>query len=385
MRRTGVIISVVLLLLINIGFSLYLHHKHNQAARILSPLLENPFCEPSSQDKQSDLQQLAISRHNAITSAVEKVEPAVVSINVIKTEIGRRIVPFFGYVEPFRRKVPGLGSGVIFRADGYIITNAHVVNKATEIKVTLIDDRHFDGILVGIDTRHDIAIIKIETDEDIPFAKLGDSDQLIIGEWSIAVGNPYKFMIKDSNPSVSVGVISAVNRNFTETKDGKFYKEMVQTDAAINPGNSGGPLVNIYGEVIAINTFIFSESGGNIGIGFATPINRVKKIADELISYGKIRERWFGFQVQELNPIYASYLEATDVEGVIVSHVDSGGPAEKAGVKLEDIILKINDSAVTNTREAELSVSDIGVGELIKLTLLRKKKEITVVMTPEEL
>jgi len=222
-------------------------------------------------------------RINSITEAVKAVEPAVVSINVIKTEYVRAVSPFgFGFFDffgsiPLLRQVESIGSGVIYDPKGYIVTNAHVVSGATQIKVILPDKREFSGIVAGIDEIHDVAKIKI-TGNNLPVAEMGNSNDLIIGEWSIALGNPYGFLMNDSKPSVSVGVISAVNRNFAARQDRREYKSMIQTDAAINPGNSGGPLVNINGEVVGINTFIFSENGGNIGIGFAIPINSVRTI-----------------------------------------------------------------------------------------------------------
>ncbi len=344
---------------------------------------------PETQKKEADLSkqkntETLFSRRNAITNAVEKVEPSVVSINVIKTKIvRRRLSLFFNFYDEIPYNVKGIGSGVIFNENGYIITNAHVVEGATEIKIILTDNRQFDGEIIGLDEVHDIAILKIEG-ENIPHARLGTSDDLIIGEWSIALGNPYAFLIKDSKPSVSVGVISAVNRDFAENQDGKIYRRMIQTDAAINQGNSGGPLVNINGEVIGINSFIFSESGGNIGIGFAIPINRVKEVAQELIEYGKIREIWFGFKVQDLNPMLASYLGLKDLDGVLVNKVQENGPAAKAGLKKLDIITKINGLRIKDTADAELAVSDISVGDHLLIEVLRENKKIQIEILAKE-
>jgi serine protease Do len=340
--------------------------------------------------KERDLAEINIYRENSITRSVELVHPAVVSVNVIKTQVVRRHInpfenPFFGFFDnvPYKREVKGIGSGVIFSQEGYLITNAHVVEGATKIKIILSDGRQFDGNIVGYDSIHDIAILKIKG-KKLPCADLGKSSDLIIGEWAIAVGNPYGLLIKDSKPSVSVGVISAIDRNFAENKDGKVYRKMIQTDAAINPGNSGGPLVNIYGEVIGINTFIFSESGGNIGIGFAIPIDRVKKIADELIQHGKIRNIWFGFKVQDINPILASYLNLKNSDGVIVNVVEKNGPADKAGMMKSDIIIEINGNYIRNADDAELAVSDIAVGDEIELKVLRKNKEYKIVIDAVE-
>jgi serine protease Do len=221
-------------------------------------------------------------RESAITKAVRAVEPAVVSINVVKTEIIRGGNPFGGFFDffgfgPMQRQVQSIGSGVIYDPKGFIVTNAHVVEGATQIKVVLPDKREFDARIIGANVERDIAKLKIEG-SNLPFAKLGSSSDIIIGEWSIAVGNPYGFLMNDSNPSVSVGVVSAVNRSFAPRSDKRSYRNMIQTDTAINPGNSGGPLVNIKGEIIGINTFILSESGGNIGIGFAIPVDAVKAV-----------------------------------------------------------------------------------------------------------
>ncbi|MDD4308803.1 MAG: trypsin-like peptidase domain-containing protein [Candidatus Cloacimonetes bacterium] len=271
--------GIIAIILLNAGITLALinHFNGNQAS----------FPGMFSTNKSTVNKSVSTSRENAITNAVSIVEPAVVSINVIKTEIVRARTPFgFGFFDffestPMRRQVQSIGSGVIYDKTGYIITNAHVVSGATQIKVVLPDKREFDAQIAGIDHIHDIAKLKIQGN-NLPEAKLGDSQDLIIGEWSIALGNPYGFLMNDSKPSVSVGVISALNRSFAPREDKHDYKAMIQTDAAVNPGNSGGPLVNVNGEVIGINTFIFSENGGNIGIGFAIPVNSVKAILNQL-------------------------------------------------------------------------------------------------------
>lgn len=267
-------LTIIVIILLNAGITIALINRNNDRAMTDMGHMFSPKAEAN---KAVD-----VSRQNAITNAVRLVEPAVVSVNVIKTELVRARSPFgFGFFDffgyPMQRQVQSIGSGVIYDAEGFIITNAHVVSGATQIKVVLPDKREFDAGIVGIDQIHDIAKLKISGNK-LPVAKLGDSSDLIIGEWSIALGNPYGFLMNDSKPSVSVGVISALNRSFAPRQDRHDYKAMIQTDAAVNPGNSGGPLVNINGEVIGINTFIFSENGGNIGIGFAIPINSVKAI-----------------------------------------------------------------------------------------------------------
>ncbi|HPS60111.1 MAG TPA: trypsin-like peptidase domain-containing protein [Candidatus Cloacimonas sp.] len=271
--------TIIIILLLNAFITMALINRQAGKNEV-----SNDFVSPStSQPNKAS----AAKRINSITEAVKAVEPAVVSINVIKTEYVRAASPFgFGFFDffgsiPLLRQVESIGSGVIYDSNGYIITNAHVVSGAAQIKVILPDKREFSGTVAGIDEVHDIAKVKINGNK-LPVAQLGNSNDLITGEWSIALGNPYGFLLNDSKPSVSVGVISAINRNFAARQDRREYKAMIQTDAAINQGNSGGPLVNINGEVVGINTFILSESGGNIGIGFAIPINSVKNILAKL-------------------------------------------------------------------------------------------------------
>ncbi|NQV17626.1 MAG: trypsin-like peptidase domain-containing protein [Armatimonadetes bacterium] len=378
MKRSDVILILALILIGYLTYSKFIQKSEKIPEPVFS---EEQVVYPEEEDNDKlekriqDNEEIAIARHNVITKAVELIQPAVVSVNVTKTKyVRRRLSHFFGFYDNIPYDIESIGSGVIFNKDGYIITNAHVVEGATEIKIILTDGRQIEGKLVGIDSVHDIAVVKI-SGKELPWAKLGNSSELIIGEWAIAVGNPYGFLIKDSKPSVSVGVISAVNRDFAENRDKKIYRRMIQTDAAINQGNSGGPLVNIYGEVIGINTFIFSESGGNIGIGFSIPINRVKKSAEELIKYGKIRKIWLDFEVQELNPMLASYLNLKDQDGILVTKVDVNSPVGKAGLKKGDIIKRINSNIISNFEDAQLAVSDIGVGEKIKFHILRDNKE----------
>lgn len=279
MKKTHLYVLALAVIIINACISLALINHFGRSA------LEPASMFSSSQSPLGD----ASTRVNAITEAVTAVEPAVVSVNVteIKYVRGLRQTPFgFGFFDffdytPRRQEIQSIGSGVIYDPEGYIITNAHVVNRASEIKVVLPDKREFIAELIGIDAMHDIAKLRIRGNQ-LPYARLGNSDDLIIGEWSIAVGNPYGMLMNDSKPSVTVGVISALGRNFSIREDKQEYLNMIQTDAAVNPGNSGGPLVNIRGEVIGINTFIFSESRSNSGVGFAIPINYVKELVNSI-------------------------------------------------------------------------------------------------------
>jgi len=262
------LVLALVVLILNAGITLVLLNQKGQ----LIPEKENPIEVSQSQ------------RHNEITAAVQAVEAAVVSVNVTKVQVFRQFrsfgfFDFFGDI-PMRRKVESIGSGVIYDSSGLIVTNAHVVQGASEITVVLPAKREFSATLLGIDETHDIAKLRINAN-GLPTAKFGSAKTLMIGEWAIALGNPYGFMMSDPKPTVSLGVISALNRSFAP-QEGRSYRGMIQTDAAVNPGNSGGPLVNVKGEVIGINTFIVSETGGNIGIGFAIPIDQVQQILTSL-------------------------------------------------------------------------------------------------------
>jgi serine protease Do len=263
---------------------------------------------------------------------------------------------------------------VIISSDGLIITNAHVVANASQITIVLTDYSEYIAEIVGIDNVHDIAVLRIDSSY-LQYATLGTSSDLVIGEWAIAIGNPYGLLMRDSMPSVSVGVISALNRNFINHEDGMIFTGMIQTDAAINPGNSGGPLINIYGEVIGINSFIFSETGFASGVGFAIPIDRVIRIAEELIIHGKIREAYLGFRVQSLTLNIADYLGLNTTDGVIVYFVDTGSPAGNAGIRLGEVIIAINNVQLRNVTDFDIAVSEFTPGDSIILRVLRDDRE----------
>jgi len=337
------------------------------------------------------------NRQTAIVDAAEKVGPAVVSISVIQTRLVRAAPrapfrsPFFDqffrdfygdreYVE----KIPSLGSGVIISRDGKVVTNEHVVRDAAEIKVTLTDGRQFDAEVIASDSDYDLALLRIDG-ENLPFARLGDSDSLTIGEWAIAIGNPFGYLLQDSHPTVTAGVISALHRNVT-TSEGVLgvYKDMIQTDAAINPGNSGGALVNALGEVVGINTFIITQSGGSMGLGFAIPVNRVRYIVDEVATYGRIRRIWIGLKVQEVTPMIARSLGLSSARGLIISEADPESPAYKAGLRRGDIIIRVNQEEAINYDAARRAIFGARVGDVLEFDVLREGEEMTMRILVEE-
>ncbi len=339
------------------------------------------------------------SRKNAIVRAAQKVGPSVVSIAVVQVRVIREqhlFSPFgdeffdqfwqrfFGPRE-YKQRVYSIGSGFIINPEGYILTNAHVVRGADQLKVTLTSGEEYDGEVVGSDEVSDLAVVKIDA-KNLPSAILGNSDDLIIGEWAIAIGNPFGYLLDDPNPTVTVGVISAVNRDIKKERGQvQIYRRMIQTDAAINPGNSGGPLVNASGEVIGINTFIFTTSRGSEGIGFAIPINRAKAILPDLIKHGRVVPAWIGAKVQKVNPILAQTLDLDKPEGVIVSDVEKNSPAQKAGLQRKDVIIEVNGQRIRDLSDWEDMAYLARANESLKIVFLRGSKRINVRLMPKPL
>ena len=364
------------------------------AAALALPSLARAAAPPEHIDPMS----ISRSRRTAIVTAAQRVSPAVVSVSVVTTRIVRADpygLPFhdeffdrFFPPSVYRERVPGLGSGVIVDADGIVLTNSHVIRDAEELKVNLPDGRHFDAKLLGDSPVYDLAVLKIPSDH-LPVAPLGDSDQLLVGEWAIAIGNPFGFLLNDSQPTVTAGVISATRRDIkSEVTSNGVYKNMIQTDAAINPGNSGGPLVNGDGEVIGINTFIFTQGGGSLGIGFAIPINLARRILDEVVKYGRVRAAWPGMQVQEVTAALAQRLGFPEPGGLVATRVESGGPADQAGVKVGDRVRSVNGVPIRTVEDAQRAIYGAGVGDKLKLGIERdghaRSVELTLVEAPRE-
>ena len=271
--------------------------------------------------------------------------------------------------EQFKQR--SLGSGFIIEPDGLILTNYHVVDNAEKITVRLLDGRELAGRVVGKDQKTDIALVKISA-RDLPVAPLGDSDRLEVGEWVMAIGNPFGL-----DNTVTSGIVSAKDRQIGAGP----YDHFIQTDASINPGNSGGPLVNLQGEVVGINTAIFSQSGGNIGIGFAIPINLVKDLLPQLKSGGNITRGWLGVSIQGISPDLAASLGLDQVKGALVSSVVHDSPADRAGIKAGDVIVGYTGKPINNANDLPFLVAGTPVGKTVSLEVLRGKKETTVDVT----
>jgi serine protease Do len=337
---------------------------------------------------------IASSRRTAIVTAAERASPAVVSVSVVTTRVVRAD-PFGGMLHDeffqrfyppteFKQRIPGLGSGVIVDASGLILTNEHVVHDAENITVTLSDGRQLPATLLGSSATYDLAVLRVHADK-IPVAPFGNSDELMVGEWAIAIGNPFGFLLNDTQPTVTAGVISATKRDIkSEVTENGVYKNMIQTDAAINPGNSGGPLVNGDGEVIGINTFILTQGGGgSLGIGFAIPINLARRVVDEIVKYGLVRPAWPGMQIQEITAAVAQRLGFSAPGGLVVSRVENGGPADHAGVKVGDRLLSVNGLAIHNMEDSQRGIYGAEVGDKVHLQLERegRKFDVDLVLT----
>ncbi len=321
-------------------------------------------------------QSITASRRTAITTAVERVAPAVVTV---QTETVERVpVDFFEYFNGGRtgeRRSAGIGSGFIIREDGVIVTNAHVIGGATKVSVAMRDGTTYSAKIIGVDETNDLAVVKIDM-KQLPVAALGSSSDLLVGEWTIAIGNPFGFVLGNSEPSVSVGVVSAVGRNLAGRGDGGgVYVDMIQTDAAINPGNSGGPLVNANGEVIGVNSSIYSPSGGSIGLGFAIPIDRTRRIVEDLLVHGAVRQPWVGIRLT--TPQAQSAREAA-AAGAVVARVVPASPAARAGVQVGDQIVRAGARAVRNSFDWDARLLDLRVGETLPIVVRRGGRDVSI-------
>ena len=336
----------------------------------------------------------ALKLQNSFVEISENVGKAVVTLSVEKvyrTRLSNQgVLPFFfddflyhffGNQPKREFKQKGMGSGFIIDKEGYILTNEHVIGDADKVDVTLPDGRNFPAKIIGTDPRSDIALIKIES-ENLPYLSLGNSDEVKPGQWAIAFGNPFGYVVNNPKPTITAGIVSAVHRTLNVREDDRMYGNLIQTDAAINQGNSGGPLVNLKGDVIGINTLIFSPSGGNVGIGFAIPINRGKAILNDLIEGREIKHGYLGIWLQDINrEIVQQFGLSEEKSGALVFKVEKDSPAEKLKLKTGDIILKINNQNVLNSSDVTRVVAISRPGEEITLEVFRNKKTITVPVT----
>ena len=385
-----ILISFIVFLILTSGILIgkYFFNNFNSSE-------QNQNLTPVQNSLQERNNNISETRENAITRAVKKVSPAVVGINV--EEVREVQDPFsmfnndpffkqfFGNRGPQKQVVKELGSGYIISPDGYILTNDHVAGNATKISVTMTNGETIEAKLIGSDKNSDVALLKIDKN-NLEYVRLGNSDDVIIGEWVIALGNPFGLFEINDKPTVTVGVVSAKDMK-VNAEGNRVYKDMIQTDASINAGNSGGPLVNAEGEVIGMNTIIFTGGGystGSIGVGFAISINRVKKLMEEIKANGKIERNFnVGFRIQGIDDRIAKYLKLDKAEGVVVTEVMRGSISDNAGLKPEDVIIEANGENIKNERDLLFIVNDLKTGETLNLKIIRdgSGKEIEMKLT----
>lgn len=326
-----------------------------------------------------------VNGHSPFVAVAERVKQAVVNISA-KSVVTDRFNSLFDMNDDFwrrffglppgeripqrQRRTESLGSGFLISPDGYILTNNHVVRGADNIMVKLSDTKEYQAKLVGSDSETDVALLKIDANESMPYLELGDSDSIMVGDWAIAVGNPFPQLGLDR--TVTVGVISALGRKGL-VFGGEYpaYQNYIQTDASINPGNSGGPLLDINGKVIGVNSAIVTPSGGNVGIGFAIPINLARKVSDELRQSGSISRGWLGILPKDIDNNLAEALGLPKPEGVLVESVEPGSPAEEGGMKVGDVIVKFEGQKVTDAQQFRFLVADAGPGKRVSIEVLR--------------
>jgi serine protease Do len=340
----------------------------------------------------------------AFAGISEKASPAVVSIKAQKVDTQPYLVmpdwPFSGPTDPFgndlfdkffrndmprgklqQRKVirPVQGSGFIISSDGYILTNNHLVGESEKVYVKVGNESEIKAKVIGADRDSDIAVIKIDK-KNLPFLELADSDKLEVGEWVLAIGNPFGL-----SHTVTAGIVSAKGRSgFSFGGESPQYQDFIQTDAAINPGNSGGPLINLDGKVVGINAAIIDRGGGNIGIGFAIPINMARNIYDQLVSKGKVVRGYLGITIQDLTAEMAESLGIKDSKGAIIPEVKEGSPADKAGIKQGDVIVELEDKGVENANDLSARIAALKPGTKVNLTIVRDGKRKTITADLEE-
>ena len=272
--------------------------------------------------------------------------------------------------QPEERETQATGSGVIVDAqNGYILTNGHVVDNATKIEVTTKDNKRFTAKLVGRDTEADVAVLQIPA-QNLTAVPLGDSDHLQVGDFVLAVGNPFGL-----GQTVTSGIVSALGRSGLGIEG---YEDFIQTDASINPGNSGGPLVNLYGQVVGINTAILAPGGGNIGIGFAVPINMARRVMDQIIRYGEVKRGRIGVAIQDLTPELAQAMSTHQTEGAVIARVETGSPAEQAGLRTGDLVVAANGTTVHSGTQLRNMIGLARIGDQVTLTVDRRGSEVSV-------
>jgi serine protease Do len=376
---------VALSLSIGVGSYISVEHVRADAAAVAAV--------PDLPPPNRDLGAAQLPASGTFAPLVKKAAPAVVSVQSTRTATVPEMsglpegfpFPFFfgpqgpeGEQEPMERRQRGIGSGVIFSSDGYILTNHHVIEDADEVKVQLLDEREFTAKVIGSDAKTDIAVLKVEA-TGLPTLPLGNSSAVEVGDITLAIGNPFGI-----GQTVTMGIVGATGREFGIMAAQAGYEDFIQTDAAINPGNSGGALINTRGELIGINTAILSRSGGYQGVGFAVPVNLAHHVTKQLVEHGRVQRGYMGVGIQDISSSMSKTLDIPDSKGAVVTNVEPGGPASKAGFKQYDVIRSIEGKDIRDSRELRLAVANIAPGQTIDVEVLREGKPQTLKVTLTE-
>ena len=384
--KTIILSSAITLVVSSLVFALILNPSKNKDNSYFSSLINDSSKQSTEYTAQKQQSNNAITdeRNTIITKTVKEVSPAVVGITVTEIRQYRDIFsmdPFFRQFfgdRVYNQKIQGLGSGAIISPDGYIVTNDHVAGNAVQATVTMTDGTQYEAKIIGSDPISDICLLKIDAN-NLPYIKLGNSDEILVGEWVIALGNPFGLFDISDQPTVTVGVISAKGMNLGSLNN-RYYMNMLQTDAAINTGNSGGPLVDAVGELIGMNTLLYTAntgSSGNVGVGFAIPVNKIKKVIEELKANGKVnRDFWTGLSIQTIDPSIAKVYNLKSTQGVIITDVAKNSPAMKAGLEVYDIILSADNIKVNNENTLIGVLQEFRTGDIIDIKILRDNKTL---------
>ncbi len=388
--KSTILSSAITLIVATIVFSMVIKNGSSNSPTAFSSLL-NPAASNYLQ-RQAVNGVVTNERQNIITKTVAQVSPAVVGISVTEIRQYRDIYSmdpfwrqFFGD-RVYNQQIKSLGSGAIISPDGYIITNDHVAGNAVEAIVTLTDGSQYNAKVIGTDHTSDICLLKIDA-KNLPYIKFGNSDDIMIGEWVIAFGNPFGLFDINDKPTVTVGVVSANGMNLGSA-DNRYYVNMLQTDAAINSGNSGGPLVNSLGELIGMNTLIYTAQGssGNVGVSFAIPINKINRVMQELKEKGKVeRDFWTGLKILTIDDQLSKTYKLGTSRGVIITEVQRNSPAQKAGLQVGDIVTGVNGFRVNDETTLGGVIQEFRTGDTIDVKVLRDNKQLIIKMKLEKM
>jgi len=396
-RQLGHFTLFIFILIATLGYYAYREGKLSPLLRDKTPSILKRLTESSTKNRRPLVGNDLIQLQTSFAQVAQSIKPAAVNIATVRITDRRNSPHEFFYGDPqeffkrFFKKNPwhpppksnkyreeGLGSGVLIDPDGFVLTNAHVVSNAEKVTVTLNSGEQYAGEVIGIDQRTDMAVVKVKAISPLPYAHLGNSSDLRVGNWVVAIGSPFGL-----EQTVTTGIISAIRQSLVI--EGKQFRDMIQTDAAINRGNSGGPLLNIHGEVVGINTAIYAPTGVFSGVGFAIPVNRIKNILKDLIEKGRVVRSWLGVEIAKVDEVIAKQFGLKKAEGALINNVFDGTPANKVGLKRGDIVIKFNGKKISNVIDLPDLVSSTPPKTKVDIEIIREGKTKILSLVTEEM